>query len=75
MPRRWLGEDDVQLLLILNPGTREGWVVSVMPQMRFSPPPPHTDYRKEDEDVGLPVSTYIYKAKNFSTSKEGYTLW
>jgi hypothetical protein len=35
-PRRRLGGEGVQLLLILDLGTRWGWVVSVTPQPRFS---------------------------------------
>jgi hypothetical protein len=37
MPWRHLGGEDVQLLLILDLGTRWGWVVSVTPWPRFSP--------------------------------------
>jgi hypothetical protein len=31
------GAEEVQLLLILNLGTRWGWVVSIMPRPRFTP--------------------------------------
>jgi hypothetical protein len=36
MPRRCLGREDVYLLLILDLGTRWGWVVSVTPRPRFT---------------------------------------
>jgi hypothetical protein len=36
-PRRRLGGEEVQLLLILDLGTRWGWVVSVTPRPRFNP--------------------------------------
>jgi hypothetical protein len=36
-PWRRLGGEEVYLLLILDLGTREGWVVSVTPRPRFSP--------------------------------------
>jgi hypothetical protein len=36
-PWRRLGWEEVQLLLILNLGTRWGWVVSVTPRPRFTP--------------------------------------
>jgi hypothetical protein len=36
-PRRRLGGEEVYLLLILDLGTRWGWVVSVTPRSRFSP--------------------------------------
>jgi hypothetical protein len=37
MPLRHMGGEVVQLLLILNLGTRWGWVVSVTPRPRFTP--------------------------------------
>jgi hypothetical protein len=37
MPWRRLGGEEVKLLLILNLGTRWGWVVSVTPRQRFTP--------------------------------------
>jgi hypothetical protein len=36
-PWRHMGGEEVQLLLILNLGTRWGWVVSVTPRPRFTP--------------------------------------
>jgi hypothetical protein len=36
-PWRRLGVEEVQLLLILNLGTRWGWVVSITPRPRFTP--------------------------------------
>jgi hypothetical protein len=36
-PWRLLGGEEVQLLLILNLGTRWGWVVSITPWPRFTP--------------------------------------
>jgi hypothetical protein len=36
-PWRRLGGEELQLLLILNLGTRWGWVVSVTPRPRFTP--------------------------------------
>jgi hypothetical protein len=36
-PWRYRGGEEVQLLLILNLGTRWGWVVSVTPRPRFTP--------------------------------------
>jgi hypothetical protein len=36
-PRRRLGREEVQLLLILDLGTRWGLVVSVTPRVRLSP--------------------------------------
>jgi hypothetical protein len=37
MPWRHMEREEVQLLLILNLGTRWGWVVSITPQPRFIP--------------------------------------
>jgi hypothetical protein len=37
MPWRHMGGEEVQLLLILNLGTRWGWVVSITPRPRFTP--------------------------------------
>jgi hypothetical protein len=37
MPWRHKGGEEVQLLLILNLGTRWGWVVNVTPRPRFNP--------------------------------------
>jgi hypothetical protein len=37
MPWRRLGGEELLLLLILDLSTRWGWVVSVTPQLRFSP--------------------------------------
>jgi hypothetical protein len=44
MPWRHLGREEIQLLLILNLGTRWGWVVNITPWLRFTlgkgPPAP-----------------------------------
>jgi hypothetical protein len=36
-PWRHMGGEEVYLLLILNLGTRWGWVISIMPRPRFTP--------------------------------------
>jgi hypothetical protein len=52
-PWRHTGGEEVQLLLILNLGTRWGWVVSVTPRPHFTPGERNTVIRERDGSTPL----------------------
>jgi hypothetical protein len=66
-PRRRLGVEEVQVLLILDLGT--GWVLSVTPRPRFSPgertPPPPVPIVQQAEWTPEPVWTQWLEEKSF----------
>jgi hypothetical protein len=69
-PWRRLGGEEVQLLLILNLGTRWGWVVSIMTQLRFTrgkgPPVP-----TEQEGGWAPEPVWMQRLEKKSPAPVG----
>jgi hypothetical protein len=68
-PRRRLGGEEIDLLLIPDLGTRWGWVVSVTPQPRFAPGKGHrVPIVQEAGWASEPVWTQRLEEKCFSYS-------